>query len=190
MPSSSSERCCSRKDLTASYCQRGPYFASISRSTKGLSGAPLFVSPPANRMDRPAHRSSAYLHTMFSFPPLAIVLLARPRVGFQQLLHSHSQGRSFLRRPPWNGARQNGSCFASLLHIPLDGRPRHLEEIHDLHSGDPFVNGAKHLLFQILWIGSHASILSPGSRFLQALVHKLPLGGLLLRLLILSASDE
>ena len=65
------------------------------------------------------------------------------------------------------------SCFPSLLHLSLDGRPRHLEEIHDLHSGDPFVNCAKHLLSQILWIGSHTSILSPGSIFLQALVDKL-----------------
>jgi hypothetical protein len=127
-------------------------------------------------MNRPTHRCSAHLHAMLSFPPLAIVLLARIGVCFQQLLHSHLQGHSFLRRPPWNGPRQNGSCFASLLQIALDGRPRHLEEIHDLHSGDSFVNCAKHLLSQILWIGSHTPILSPGSIFLQALVHKLPLG--------------
>ncbi len=126
-------------------------------------------------MNRPTHRCSAHLHAMLSFPPLAIVLLARIGVCFQQLLHSHLQGHSFLRRPPWNGPRQNGSCFASLLQIALDGRPRHLEEIHDLHSGDSFVNCAKHLLSQILWIGSHTPILSPGSIFLQALVHKLPL---------------
>ena len=94
---------------------------------------------------------------------------------FQQLLHSPLQGHSFLRGPPWNGPRQNGSCFASLLHIALDGRPRYLEEIHDLRSGDPFVNCAKHLLSQILWIGSHSPILSPGSSFLQALVNKLPI---------------
>src|SRR5256885_7304943 len=94
---------------------------------------------------------------------------------FQQLLHSPLQGHSFLRGPPWNGPRQNGSCFASLLHIALDGHPRHLEEIHDLRSGDPFVNCAKHLLSHILWIGSHTPILSPGSSFLQALVNKLPL---------------
>jgi hypothetical protein len=31
------------------------------------------------------------------------------------------------------------------------------------------------LLSQILWIGSHISILSSGSRFLQAAVNKVPL---------------
>jgi hypothetical protein len=125
-------------------------------------------------MDRPAHRSSAHVHTMLSFPPLTIVLLARLGACFQQLLYSPLQGHSFLRGPPWNGPRQNGSCFASLLQIAFDGRPRHLEEIHDLHSGDSFVNCAQHLLSQILWIGSHTPILSPGSIILQALVNKLP----------------
>ena len=43
-------------------------------------------------------------------------------------------------------------------------------------SGFPFVNGAKYLLSQILWVGSHTCIVSPSSHFQQIVcVHKLPL---------------
>ena len=87
---------------------------------------------------------------MLSFPPLAIVVLACIRMGFQQLLHSHLQRCSYPRRAPWNGSLQDVSCLALLFDVALDGRPRHLEAFDDLGVGFPFVNGAKDLLSQIL----------------------------------------
>ena len=87
---------------------------------------------------------------MLSFPPLAIVVLACIRMGFQELLHSPVQRCSYPGRAPWNGSLHDVSCLTPLLEVALDGRPRYLEAFDDLGSGFPFVNGAKYLLSQIL----------------------------------------
>src|SRR5947209_16491832 len=101
-------------------------------------------------MDRSAHRSSTHGHAMLSFPPLAIVLLACIRMGFQELLHSHLQRWSYPRRAPWNGSLQDVSCLALPFYVALDGRTRHLEAGDDLGLGFPFVNGVKNLVSQLL----------------------------------------
>jgi hypothetical protein len=87
---------------------------------------------------------------MLSFPPLARVVLACIRMGFQELLHAHLQRGSSPRGSPWNGSLQDVSCLALLFDVALDGRPRQLEAFDDLGVGFPLVNGAKYLVSQIL----------------------------------------
>jgi hypothetical protein len=87
---------------------------------------------------------------MLRFPPLALVVLACIRMGFQQLLPSPLQRWSYPGRAPWHGSLQDVSCLALLFYVALDGRPRHLEAFDELGVGFPFVNGAKDLLSQML----------------------------------------
>ena len=87
---------------------------------------------------------------MLSFPPLAIVVLACIRMGFQKLLHSHLQRCCYPRRPPWNGSLQDVSCLALLFDVTLNGRPRHVEAFDDLGVGFPFLHGVQDLVSQIL----------------------------------------
>ena len=87
---------------------------------------------------------------MLSFPPLAIVVLAGIRIGFQELLHSHLQCCCYPGRTPWNGSLQDVSCLALLFDVALNGRPRHVEAFDDLGVGFPFLHGAQDLVSQIL----------------------------------------
>ena len=113
---------------------------------------------------------------MLRLPPLAILLLAGFGVGFQQLLHAHLQRGFFSRWTSGNRPWQPGSGLTPLFEVALDRRPRYLKPFDDLGAGYPFVNGAKDLLSHLLRICSHASIVSPGSFFLQATgVNKVPL---------------
>jgi len=132
-----------------------------------LRGALSFFAHPATRMNGPVHRSSAHRHAMLSLPPLAILVLAGIWVGFPQGLHSHLHRCSFPGRAPWNGAWQDVSCFALLLHVALTGRLRDLEALDNLGTGGPFLNCAKDLLPHLLRICSHLSIFSPGFLFPQ-----------------------
>lgn len=131
-------------------------------------------------MNGPAHRSSAHRHTMLSFPPLTIFLLAGLGMSFQECLHIHLQRGFFPRRTPRNGSWQNVSCLTSLLEVAFNGRPRDPEAFDDLSSRCPFINCTKDLLSHFLRIGSHVSIMPPGSIFSQTPgINKLPLGNIL-----------
>src|SRR5437879_8811141 len=128
----------------------GALSVSARRGSSHRGVCLLWCSCPANALHGPTHGGRTHPHAVFSFPPAAIVLHSRTRMSFQQFLQAHLYRCSFFRGPSWNGPRQNGAGFPSLLHIALNGSSRHLEEIDDLCSWLPFVHRAKHSLPQVL----------------------------------------
>jgi hypothetical protein len=145
--------------------------SSLERSHGGSS--PFFAPSPSRGSPDSSSLGSPACHA--SVPPVARLVLACLGMSFSHCWDAPVQGCPLLRGPPRNGSWQNCSCVSSLLHVARDGRQRDVEEIPDFCPGFSIINGAKHVVSEIVWRDSPIFLVPSGSRFLQAAVNTRPL---------------
>ena len=129
----------------------------------GKSAPSVFFARPAHTVDGTAHGACTHLHTMGLLPQAAVLFQDHIGVCLQLGDQTRVPRGIFLGGSPRNRLGQHISRLSSMLEVAFECRQGDVKHVHNLSAGFPLIHRSRDFFSQILGIGFHAFILSPGS---------------------------